>query len=378
MVKSVTKKSGERARPRRDDFKRGRVDGYRLGWQDGHWFGRCESVIQRAAPVPIHRSIHVLYVTSGKGYPYSPIDNGIYESLKQIATHVTLANPNDDIARIAADHRPDLMLALDGMQLNAEKVQAVNALGIRTAVWFTDDPYYTDITAGIASHYRHVFTLERNCVSFYNERGSSRVSYLPLGVFPGSYRPAKTPIQQRGDICFIGSAYWNRVTLFNQVIPLVAHRKLSLSGMWWDRLKHYSRWSHMIDLGKWLEPEQTSQKYNAHKIVINVHRAHDDDTFNQNQALITAVSPNPRTFEISASGTLQLTDYREDLAQWYIPGYEIVTFDSAEDLAYKANYYLEHEEERQQIALRGLYRTLRDHTYISRLNQLIDLAMDGS
>jgi len=36
----------------------------------------------------------------------------------------------------------------------------------------------------------------------------------------------------------------------------------------------------------------------------------------------------------------------------------------------KVNYYLSHEKERQQIALRALERTFRDHTYNHRLNQL--------
>jgi spore maturation protein CgeB len=319
----------------------------------------------------------VLYVTSGKGYPYSPLDNGIVETLKTVADRVTLVVPDEDVVKVASKVRPDMMLVLDGMHMSVDKVQAINEMGIRTAIWFTDDPYYTDITAGIATHYFHVFTLESNCVAFYAERGCSRVSYLPLGVFPGSYHPRNTPHSMRGEICFIGTAYWNRVALFNQLMPLLAHRRLHISGMWWDRLNEYEHWKSLIELGKWMEPDETSERYNANKIVINSHRAHDDGTFNQNKAQITAVSPNPRTFEISASGSLQLTDWREDLAQFYIPGQEIATYDSPEDLAAKMEYYLEHEEERQEIALRGLRRTLRDHTYVSRLNQLMDLTMNG-
>jgi spore maturation protein CgeB len=356
-------------------YRRGRKDGFPLGWNDGHWFGRCESVVRMATPIPVKRPIHVLYVTSGKGYPYSPLDNGIFETLKTIAERVTLATPDDDVVKIAAKERPDMMLVLDGMNMPVEKAQGVGNLGVRTAVWFTDDPYYTDITAGIAVHYHRVFTLERNCLAFYTERGCSHVSYLPLGVFPVYYRPRNAPYPIRGDICFIGSAYWNRVSLFDRLIPLLAHRRLHISGVWWERLLEFQRWRGLIDLGKWMDPAQTSLRYNANKIVINAHRAHNDGTFNQNAAKITAVSPNPRTFEIAASAAFQLTDLREDIVQFYVPGQEIVTYDSPEDLAYKADYYLEHEEERQAIALRGLYRTLRDHTYISRLNQLMDLTM---
>ncbi|MFC4596955.1 CgeB family protein [Cohnella hongkongensis] len=359
------------------EYLRGRADGLEVGKADGHWQGLCEYIVQTATPVPVKRPIHVLYVTSGKGFPYSPLDDGIIATLKEIVERVTVAAPDEDIVSIAGRERPNLLLVLDGMHLAVEKVQAVNDMGIRTAIWFTDDPYYTDITSGIAHHYYHVFTLERNCVPFYAERGHARVSYLPLGVYHGIFRPRNTDRSIRGDICFIGTAYWNRVDLFNQLMPLIAHRRLYVSGMWWDRLAEFERWKSVIELGKWMEPLPTSERYSAHKIAINSHRAHDDDTFNQNSAMITAVSPNPRTFEISASATLQLTDCRDDIAQHYVPGKEIVTYDSPEDLAAKAEYYLEHEEERQDIALRGLYRTLKDHTYVSRLNQLIDLTMNG-
>lgn len=366
--RSVLRRAGMR-------FRRMRKSAYSLGWSHGHWFGRCEAAIRKATRVVIQRPIHVLYVTSGKGYPYSPLDNGIQVSLQAVASRVTVADPLDDVPGIASRERPDLMIVLDGMNMPPEKVEAVKKLGVRTAIWFTDDPYYTDITAPLSLHYDAVFTLERNCLPFYTELGCPRVYYLPLGVFPGSFRPRNPLLSLRGDICFIGTAYWNRVSLFQEVVPLIAHRKFFLSGMWWDRLSFYEKWKSNIELGAWLDPDQTCERYNANKIVINAHRSHDDDTYNRNQTKVTAVSPNPRTFEICASGTLQMSDYREDLEQFYVPGQEIVIYDSPADLSLKMEYYLEHEEERQAIALRGLYRTIRDHTYTSRLEQLLDMAM---
>ncbi|MFC5528499.1 CgeB family protein [Cohnella yongneupensis] len=355
--------------------RQARSDAYALGWSHGHWFGRCEVARQRAMPLVVKRPLHVMYVTSGKGYPYSPLDFAIQETLKEVATRVTIAEPKQDIAFIASQARPDLMLVLDGMNLPPEKVTAVRALGIKTAIWFTDDPYYTDITAGIAPHYDCVFTLERNCLPFYQTLGCARVYYLPLGVFPPAFRPFNPRQALRGDITFIGSAYWNRVYFFERLIPLIARHKLYISGLWWDRLSNYTKYKGHFDHQAWQDPSKTCERYNANKIVINAHRSTDDESYNMNKAKVAAVSPNPRTFEISASGTLQMTDMRQDLEQFYVPGVEVVTYDSPQDLANKAEYYLHHESERQEIALRGLYRTMRDHTYASRLNQLFDVAM---
>ncbi|WEK53345.1 MAG: glycosyltransferase [Candidatus Cohnella colombiensis] len=375
MRRKYRKGSRVRRLGRIGDLTQQRQEGYTLGWEHGHWLGRCEAVMQQAIPQSIVRPLHVLYVTSGKGYPYSPIDLAICESLKLVVAKVSVAQPNQDIVRIAAQEQPDLLLVLEGMNTPVEKVYAVKELGIRTAIWFTDDPYYTDITSELARAYDCIFTLERNCVQFYGELGCSRVHYLPLGVYPVAYRPRNPSVETRGDICFIGSAYWNRVSLFQQIIPRIAHRKMLISGLWWDRLPNYRRYRSRIQVGAWMDPISTCEKYNAHKIVINAHRAHDDDTYNRNRFRIAAVSPNPRTFEISASATLQLTDRREDIEQFYVPDKEIVIFENAQDLANKMEYYLAHEEERREIALRGLYRTMKNHTYVSRLNQLIDLAL---
>lgn len=362
-------------RKRVTEYELGKQAGAALGWKHGYWQGRCEAIVQTSALPAARRPLHVLYVTSGKGYPYSPIDEGIHTTLMQLAERVTIASPHENVAAMAAADRPDLVLALDGMELPIEQVVQLRSQGTRTAVWFTDDPYYTDVTFTMAPQYDFVFTLERNCIPYYEQLGCRHVHYMPLGVHPGFYRPRNPRLSLRGDICFVGTAYWNRVSLFQELLPRLAPRTFRLSGLWWDRLPDYDKWRDQIELGKWMSPLETSEYYNAHRIVINVHRAHDDETFNQNRAGITAASPNPRSFEISACGTLQIVDHREDIAQFYTPGEEIVTYQSKEELAEKLEYYLAHEEEREAIALRALKRTMRDHTYTNRLSQILDLAM---
>ena len=113
--------------------------------------------------------------------------------------------------------------------------------------------------------------------------------------------------------------------------------------------------------------------YNGTKIVINLHRSHEDDSVNNNHLKIAPASPNPRTFEIAASTTLQLTDARDDIARFYKPGVEIETYSSPQELLDKVEYYLTHEKERREIALRGLERTLKDHTYGKRINEMLTI-----
>ncbi|MEF2967938.1 glycosyltransferase [Paenibacillus sp. M1] len=350
---------------------KGREEGLRDGFYEGYLRGRSKVIAGAPRPQFPARQVRVLYVGSGKGFPYSPIDEAVIATLRQMTAETIICEPGVPLAELAASTRPDLLLVLDGMDLPLEQVDAVRAGGTRTAVWLTDDPYYTDITMTMVPHYDYVFTLERNCIDLYRSLGCANVHYLPFAAYPEHYRPTVTQAPVRRTVGFIGSAYWNRVQFFQPIIGQLMNRGLTINGIWWDRLPEYPAYTDRIDLGKWMGPAETAEVYGSTKIIINLHRSPFEETANKNSAGITGVSPNPRTFEIAASGTLQLVDARGDLASFYTPGMEIETFTTAEELIGKIDFYLTHEKERQEIVFRALQRTYRDHMYSNRIDELL-------
>ncbi|MFD0694201.1 glycosyltransferase [Paenibacillus sp. GCM10027628] len=368
----------------------GYTKGYEAGFASGVRLGQCEAVVHKALqdrPPRRFWDVRVLYVPSGKGFPYEPLDHAIINSLRPLVRELIIGNGENalikfgdqeaGLEKLAAIHSPDLMIVLDGMNLSLKIVDRIRKKGIRTAIWLTDDPYYTDFTVSMVPHYDFIFTLEMNCLSLYKELGCPQVHYLPLAFQPEIFRPKAVPIRQKRDISFVGSAYWNRVAMFDQLAPYLANKHILISGIWWERLKNYGMLAPQIQLNTWLGPEETANVYNGAKLVINMHRSYDDAAHNRNSRKIQGASPNPRTFEISGCGVLQITDFREDLVRFYTPDYDIVTYSSAEELLDKLDYYLQNEEERTQIALRGLYRTMRDHTYENRLSQMLDIVVSG-
>ncbi|RXZ81203.1 spore maturation protein cgeB [Paenibacillaceae bacterium] len=358
-------------------FELGRKEGFELGWDHGYWIGKCEAARQRIVRSPSPRAEHVMFVATGKGFPYSPLDEAVTTTLRMMFNRLTITNTLQPVETLAKEVRPDLVLVLDGLQFNTDMIDGIRQAGIRTAIWFTDDPYYSDITSLLAPHYDYVFTLEKNCIDFYRKKGCERVYYLPLGTHLDQFRPSNPIRSFRRDISFVGTGYWHRIDFFNQTTSYFAERDIRISGIWWDRLRDYKKLAPKIELGKWMGPEDTASTYSASKIVINMHRSHDDDTFNNNSIGLTAVSPNPRTFEISSCAALQITDVRDDIARFYTPDVEIVTYASPQEMIDKIEYYLHHEEERRSIAMRGYYRTLRDHTYGNRLEHLFAIVFDG-
>ena len=271
----------------------------------------------------------------------------------------------------ASQHRPDVVLVMNGLHVfpenHLEQVKGIRELGIRTAVWFVDDPYFTEDTATICQHYDIVFTHEEAAVPFYNKPGARRVIYTPLAVNPGMYHPRRTEPQYQYDICFIGTGFWNRIDLFNQLAPYLADKKCSLpevSGIGWHGWTYWGS-SFTKDGLTRRQPLTTTM---APKIVINVHRTCENGEDNRNTH--PGRSINPRTYEI-ACGTMQITDTRGDLPRYYQPGYDIETFTSAAELQRKIHYYLHHEEERQIIAWRGLLTTMNRHTFSRRITELL-------
>lgn len=75
---------------------------------------------------------------------------------------------------------------------------------------------------------------------------------------------------------------------------------------------------------------------------------------------------NMRVFEATGSGVFLLTEYFENLKQYFEPGKEIETFRDEKELIDKIDYYLAHPEEREAIARRGQERCLRDYSMENR------------
>ncbi|RKN85287.1 CgeB family protein [Paenibacillus ginsengarvi] len=360
--------------PLRDEGAAGWENGYLEGRSDGYHYGLCESIYARAAPEAApSRNIKVLYVKA-EGSPYASLDQGIEEALRASVREVVVASPNDDVAQLAEAANPDLVLVLDaaGCSFKTEQVDRMRDGGLLTAVWLPDDPYHSDATADIARHYDYVFTIEANCVSMYRDIGCCRVFHLPFGVNPGFTRHVRVDETYRHDICFVGSAFWNRVAYFDEIADYLAAKRVKIIGYWWERLRQYEKLASRIE-GVWMSPEETAKYYSGAKIVINLHRSADDKSHNSNSRNVPAHSVNPRLFEIASCAAFQLVDNRPELSQFYTPGVEIATFESPSDLVGKLDYYLTHDEERREIARRGLYRTVNEHTYRNRIQRLLSV-----
>lgn len=79
-----------------------------------------------------------------------------------------------------------------------------------------------------------------------------------------------------------------------------------------------------------------------------------------------------RAFDIMGAGGFLLSNYQEELAEYYVSEEDMVIYESIEDAIEKISFYLEHEDTRQKIARSGREKTLEFHTMQERLGIIFE------
>lgn len=75
---------------------------------------------------------------------------------------------------------------------------------------------------------------------------------------------------------------------------------------------------------------------------------------------------NMRIFEVTGCGVFLLTEYFENIKEYFNPGKEIETFKDEKELIEKISFYSAHPEERDIIAQKGQERCFRDYSMTKR------------
>ncbi|MGH9881418.1 MAG: glycosyltransferase family protein, partial [Pyrinomonadaceae bacterium] len=116
--------------------------------------------------------------------------------------------------------------------------------------------------------------------------------------------------------------------------------------------------------------EEIRKVFSSHEVILNFSNVWADGR--PGSRLIAHV--RLRDFEAPMCRTCYLTEYTDELAEFYELEKEIVTYRSPEELVNKTRYYLAHAEEAERIREAGYQRALRDHTWAQRFRQLFSTA----
>lgn len=78
-----------------------------------------------------------------------------------------------------------------------------------------------------------------------------------------------------------------------------------------------------------------------------------------------------RVWDILGCGGFLLSNYQAEIPEYFEIGKDLETYESMEELEQKVQYYLNHEDERIEIAISGYEKVAKFHTYELRIAEMI-------
>jgi len=82
---------------------------------------------------------------------------------------------------------------------------------------------------------------------------------------------------------------------------------------------------------------------------------------------------NMRMFEVTGVGSCLLTDNKKNMPELFNIDSDVVVYDNEEDCVAKVKWLLDHEDEREKIALAGQQKTLQYHTVENRCKTIVEI-----
>ena len=256
----------------------------------------------------------------------------------------------------------------------------------KTFNWFGDDHWRFPIFSRFwAPLFTAVSTTDKRAYASYQSAGIKNVIKTQWAANPFLYKPQTNNNNNYNyDITFFGQNYGSRAGYISalqkaglpaeghgrgwpagggidpqEMLDIYSFSKINLN---FAETPYYGFKKKLNILSKlFVGKELGKYKFTGHRLFDNIK-----SVWGTRRKTIKA-----RTFEVPACGGFLLTGSPDDdLSEYYEPGKELVVFKSKGELLEKCKYYLEHEAERQAIAKAGLERTMREHTYPHRFNEI--------
>jgi spore maturation protein CgeB len=338
----------------------------------------------------------------------------------------------EELLRHVLDFRPDFALTVNHLGVDRDGALAglLERLSLPLASWFVDSPHLIlHRYAGQASGAAAVFTWDADAVGPLTARGFPLVRYLPLATDERVFRPGLRPLNAslRAEAGFVGDSMVSKVAerleqadpsgalkrdfrelardfaeapeaspadflrrahpehaAAFEALPTV-ERQLSYEALLtWEATRVYRsrcvlglagfdavvagdvHWREILkDSSIRLEPPLD---YYA-----DLPRFYPGITVNLNctsRQMKAAV--NQRVFDVPACGGFLLTDRQAQLERLFVAGEEVAVYDDPEEIPELVRFYRDNHAERRRIVEAARSRVLAEHTYVRRLQQLLD------
>ena len=282
-------------------------------------------------------------------------DINFFEPLKNIGYDVTRYNyierlnhigkrkMKEEILELAKSENPDYIFYITYRdEIPQKTLKKLNRKGYKVVGWFSDDHWRFDSYSKFIS--KNLFcsiTTDNEAVTKYKLNNLNVIKSQWAGN-PKYYHPI--PATKKYDVTFVGQKYSPR----DEIIEFLQrnHIPIKTFGKGW---------------GNYVSFEKITSIFSNSKINLNISASSWDPKIKQIKG---------RIFEVPMCGGFLLTDYVDDLGNYFDIGKEIVCYEDEQDLIYKIKYYLKNEKERKKIAMSGYYASLERNTWENRFHDI--------
>lgn len=326
-------------------------------------------------------------------------------------------------------HCPDVVFSFNYFPVISNVCKKEN---IKYIAWIYDSPYVMLYSYTVINPCNVIYVFDKELYLEFHNAGIQTVHYLPMAANTERLDRLNAPLRAEMlyDISFVGSLYTEKHNFFERMTTLSDYTRGYLDALMAAQIKvqGYNFIQECIspimeDLYKALPMDPNpdgveTKEYLYAQYVINrkitgleraelltaITQKHTLDLFTHNKnfsmpnlnnhgavdyydqmpqifkqsrinlniTLRSIKSGIPlRAFDIMGSGGFLLSNYQADFFDDFIAGEDFAFYESKEDLLFKLDYYLSHEDERCAIAKCGHDKIASRHTYRHRVREML-------
>ncbi len=317
--------------------------------------------------------------------------------------------------------KPDFVLSVNqiGFDIDGKLARLLSYYKIPFVCWFVDNPSpLLQCSGANAAEYGIYLTWDRSYVPPMKALGFDKTEYLPYATDSTIFHPPDTPAEKKYPVSFVGNSMAGIINTRLRELEkspdlLRVYEKLkdipegpdgtitaaeaigavgashgarasleaALVSEWTrrKRVKHLMALErfrpHVFGDDGWkklLTPSFTIHPPVDYRAKLpDVYRA---SVINLNILNVQSLdSPNQRLFDVSACGSLLLTDGVGSASQFLEPGVSVETYRTRGELRDKTGYYLDNPQKRIKIERSASETILARHTYSHRIHELFNI-----
>lgn len=237
----------------------------------------------------------------------------------------------------------------DNLDLPIDIAQLAMSRGKKVVCWSSDASYRFHNWILLRKNRYNLWITTHNCtIPWYKENNMPVIK----SQWFGSPLYSKIELPKIYDVSFCAQKHGLRGNIIDLLIKNGIN--VHLFGEFWD--------GYPNNHGVCIDAAKLNFVYNSSKINLNIQTSWNPNTQSQIKG---------RYMDIPNVGGFQLATPADDYEMYFVENKEIVIAHSMTELITKIKYYLENDKERDDIALAGYNRSMKDHVWSTRLQTIL-------